>query len=219
MRKQFCSLFLVWLLLLTLLPAPALGESGGEDTDIYLAFTSDVHNVGTVPNANSPKVLGEWIRGVSDALGGVSFASMGFCGDYGDYSAASAKVYWQQTQVVMDVVDAAGSMCSSKTYSGGGNVQARGLVAVIDAAGTVSFRYYGSDCKAFGETAFPSVRTGFLAGYEGGRMLGVLPVYGITAEEPRVDMTLLSCPWSAADTAKVFFLTEDCRPSALLRLK
>lgn len=114
--KRFHSAFFGLVLLFTLFPVSVLSESGTPTGTVYLAFTSDVHNVGTDPDANSAKVLGQWIRGVSHALGDVSFSSMGFCGDYGKYANTSAETYWQQTQTVMDVMDAADSFVQHTFY-------------------------------------------------------------------------------------------------------
>ena len=67
--------------------------------EVYLAFTSDVHNKSDNTSANR---LNTWLNNVSNKIGDV-FEVMGFSGDMADAS-ASASNYWTYAQKVMDVV-------------------------------------------------------------------------------------------------------------------
>ena len=80
-------------------PTKSAAKSGG---DVFLGFTSDVHNQSD--NAAATR-LGTWIDSIRGLYGSIDY--MGFCGDLGD-AGASASNFWTYAQNVMDVVTAKG---------------------------------------------------------------------------------------------------------------
>lgn len=103
--KKILAFILTVVMLFSVLPLTA---SAAQKTDnaTYLLFTSDTHNVpyGNLYANSCADRLGSWITSVSDSLGGVTFDTMGICGDLGS-AIDGTTGYWKAVRNVMDIAE------------------------------------------------------------------------------------------------------------------
>lgn len=82
------------------LPSISRKSLKNADGSITLAFVSDVHHAISYPQNN----LLVWLNNIKSKIGYID--AMGFCGDTGSAYSRTAKEYWENTQCVIDEMDA-----------------------------------------------------------------------------------------------------------------
>ena len=109
MKKRMFSMLLALCLVCSLLPLGGFAAENGmnsaaaettaneEDADVYVCFTSDVHNKSSNESANR---LTQWINNVTAKVG-KGIDAFGSCGDYGAVSGGES-AYWTNAQSVMN---------------------------------------------------------------------------------------------------------------------